>query len=83
MSRQSSPGSRPLASISAVLRTDAAAAGIRSPGRNSFTTDGDSVYHARAHRDITQDPLHDPNRGTRAVAVGWRQDGTPVFEPVR
>ena len=68
-----------------VLQTDPAA-GVYGPGHNSFTTDGDDdilVYHARAYRDITGDPLYDPNRDTRADVVRWGADGTPVFEPAR
>jgi GH43 family beta-xylosidase len=68
-----------------VLQTDPAA-GIYGPGHNSFTTDGDEVilvYHARAYRDITGDPLYDPNRDTRAEVVGWDAGGTPLFEPAR
>lgn len=58
------------------------------PGHNSFTTTPDGktdvlVYHARSYRDIQGDPLHDPNRNTRAQAIRWRADGTPDFgEPV-
>lgn len=58
------------------------------PGHNSFTTTPDGrtdvlVYHARNYRDIQGDPLHDPNRNTRAQAIRWRADGTPDFgEPV-
>ena len=58
------------------------------PGHNSFTTTPDGktdvlVYHARNYRDIVGDPLHDPNRHTRAQAIHWRADGTPDFgEPV-
>jgi GH43 family beta-xylosidase len=68
-----------------VLQTDDAA-GIYGPGHNCFTTDGDDdilVYHARAYRDITGEPLYDPNRDTRAETVIWGPDGTPVFEPAR
>src|SRR5256885_2389472 len=40
------------------------------PGHNSFTVDRSGadvlVYHARAYREIVGDPLHDPNRDTRA-----------------
>jgi GH43 family beta-xylosidase len=66
-----------------VLQTDAAA-GIFGPGHNSFTVDRGYdilVYHARSYRDITGDPLYDPNRDTRAQAVSWNADGTPRFEP--
>ncbi|GAA4943010.1 hypothetical protein GCM10023334_054730 [Nonomuraea thailandensis] len=54
------------------------------PGHNSFTTseDGQSdllVYHDRSYRDISGDPLNDPNRRTRVQKVYWRADGTPDF----
>ncbi|TMR27377.1 family 43 glycosylhydrolase [Nonomuraea zeae] len=54
------------------------------PGHNSFTIseDGQSdilVYHDRSYRDITGDPLNDPNRRTRVQKVYWRSDGTPDF----
>lgn len=62
--------------------------GQYGPGHNSFTTtlDGKTdilVYHARNYREIKGDPLHDPNRDTRAQVIHWRADGTPDFgEPV-
>lgn len=65
-----------------------AANGQYGPGHNSFTTTPDGktdvlVYHARNYRDIQGDPLKDPNRATRAQAIGWRADGTPDFgQPV-
>ncbi|MGM1059340.1 family 43 glycosylhydrolase [Saccharothrix sp. Mg75] len=52
------------------------------PGHNSFTAVGDRdvlVYHARDYRDITGDPLFDPNRHTRVQEVHWNDDGTPSF----
>ncbi|WP_188195759.1 family 43 glycosylhydrolase [Nonomuraea sp. SYSU D8015] len=54
------------------------------PGHNSFTVseDGQSdilVYHDRNYRDISGDPLNDPNRRTRVQKVYWRADGTPDF----
>ncbi|MFI8533439.1 family 43 glycosylhydrolase [Streptomyces aquilus] len=54
------------------------------PGHNSFTTseDGKSdilVYHDRGYKDISGDPLNDPNRRTRVQKVYWRADGTPDF----
>ena len=58
------------------------------PGHNSFTTTPDGrtdvlVYHARNYREISGDPLRDPNRHTRAQVLRWKQDGTPDFgEPV-
>lgn len=61
-----------------------AANGQYGPGHNSFTTTPDGktdvlVYHARNYRDIQGDPLHDPNRHTRAQVIQWRPDGTPDF----
>ena len=54
------------------------------PGHNSFTVAEDGrtdvlVYHARPYKDITGDPLNDPNRHTRIQRLGWRPDGTPDF----
>jgi GH43 family beta-xylosidase len=54
------------------------------PGHNSFTVseDGQSdilVYHDRNYRDISGDPLNDPNRRTRVQKIYWRADGTPDF----
>jgi GH43 family beta-xylosidase len=54
------------------------------PGHNSFTVAEDGVtdvlvYHARDYRDITGDPLHDPNRHTRVQRLYWHRDGTPMF----
>ncbi|GGX96026.1 glycoside hydrolase family 43 protein [Pseudoduganella dura] len=58
------------------------------PGHNSFTTSPDGrtdilVYHARDVEQVPGDSLQDPNRHTRAQAIGWKADGTPDFgEPV-
>ena len=54
------------------------------PGHNSFTVaeDGETdvlVYHARDYRDITGDPLYDPNRHTRVQRLYWHTDGAPLF----
>ncbi|MFJ6675743.1 family 43 glycosylhydrolase [Actinosynnema sp. NPDC091369] len=59
-----------------------AATGQYGPGHNSFTVseDGQSdilVYHDRNYRDISGDPLRDPNRRTRVQKVYWNADGTP------
>jgi GH43 family beta-xylosidase len=61
-----------------------AATGQYGPGHNSFTVseDGQSdimVYHDRNYRDITGDPLNDPNRRTRLQKVYYNTDGTPNF----
>ncbi|MBP2479610.1 GH43 family beta-xylosidase [Crossiella equi] len=52
------------------------------PGHNSFTTvDGVDVlvYHARDYREISGDPLFDPNRHVRVQRLHWNADGTPSF----
>jgi len=54
------------------------------PGHNSFTVAEDGVtdvlvYHARDYRDISGDPLYDPNRHTRVQKLYWHPDGTPLF----
>ncbi|WP_110932000.1 glycoside hydrolase family 43 protein [Paenibacillus bouchesdurhonensis] len=61
--------------------------GQYGPGHNSFTVTEDGrdviVYHARNYKEITGDPLYDPNRHTRAQIFHWNEDGTPNFgEPV-
>lgn len=64
--------------------TSNTATGQYGPGHNQFTTseDGKSdvlVYHERNYRDITGDPLDDPNRRTRVQKLYWNSDGTPNF----
>ncbi|OMF51243.1 glycoside hydrolase family 43 protein [Paenibacillus peoriae] len=53
------------------------------PGHNSFTVAADGsdviVYHARNYKEITGDPLYDPNRHTRVQPFNWKEDGTPDF----
>jgi GH43 family beta-xylosidase len=54
------------------------------PGHNCFTVAEDGrtdvlVYHARQYKEITGDPLNDPNRHTRVQKFGWKSDGTPDF----
>ncbi|MFC7303777.1 family 43 glycosylhydrolase [Streptomyces monticola] len=54
------------------------------PGHNCFTVAEDGrtdvlVYHARQYKEITGDPLNDPNRHTRVQRLGWKADGTPDF----
>ncbi|MEV4945688.1 family 43 glycosylhydrolase [Streptomyces sp. NPDC053755] len=61
-----------------------AATGQYGPGHNSFTTSEDNrsdvlVYHDRDYKDITGDPLDDPNRRTRVQKIYWNADGTPAF----
>lgn len=57
--------------------------GQYGPGHNSFTVSEDGrdvlIYHARNYKEITGDPLYDPNRHTRAQHFGWNADGTPNF----
>ncbi|MEU3645763.1 family 43 glycosylhydrolase [Lentzea sp. NPDC034063] len=58
------------------------ATGQYGPGHNSFTVseDGSSdvmVYHDRNYRDISGDPLNDPNRRTRVQKVYYKADGSP------
>jgi GH43 family beta-xylosidase len=64
--------------------TSNANTGQYGPGHNSFTVseDGQSdilVYHDRNYRDISGDPLNDPNRRTRIQKLYWNADGTPNF----
>ncbi|WP_405109004.1 family 43 glycosylhydrolase [Paenibacillus sp. FSL K6-1217] len=57
--------------------------GQYGPGHNSFTVDENGedvlIYHARSYKEITGDPLYDPNRHTRAKRLRWNADGTPDF----
>ncbi|MEO3807395.1 family 43 glycosylhydrolase [Sphaerisporangium sp. B11E5] len=64
--------------------TSNAATGQYGPGHNTFTVseDGQSdilVYHDRNYRDISGDPLNDPNRRVRLQKLYWNADGTPNF----
>ena len=61
---------------------------VWGPGHNSFTVDERGrdmlVYHARDYKEITGDPLFDPNRHTRVQPIRYRVDGSPDFGmPVR
>ncbi|MET7392614.1 family 43 glycosylhydrolase [Dactylosporangium sp. NPDC005572] len=61
-----------------------AATGQYGPGHNCFTVSEDGrsdilVYHDRSYRDISGDPLNDPNRRTRVQKLYWKSDGTPDF----
>ncbi len=54
-------------------------------GHNSFTTTPDGktdvlVYHARNYRKIDGEPLHNPDRATRAQVLRWAPDGSPIFD---
>ncbi|AIQ45842.1 alpha-N-arabinofuranosidase [Paenibacillus sp. FSL R7-0273] len=58
--------------------------GQYGPGHNSFTVSADGsqeliVYHARNYKEITGDPLFDPNRHARVQPVEWDEQGLPVF----
>lgn len=57
--------------------------GLYGPGHNSFFHDknGNTVcaYHARTYKNITGDPLNDPNRHTYLMPVSWR-NGLPVLD---
>ncbi|MFB5674385.1 family 43 glycosylhydrolase [Paenibacillus terreus] len=62
--------------------------GQYGPGHNSFTVNEEGedvlIYHARNYKEISGDPLYDPNRHTRAQVFHWKEDGTPDFGiPVR
>ncbi|WP_457030019.1 family 43 glycosylhydrolase [Kitasatospora sp. P5_F3] len=64
--------------------TSNAATSQYGPGHNQFTTSEDGrsdilVYHDRGYKDITGDPLNDPNRRTRVQKLYWNADGTPNF----
>lgn len=56
------------------------------PGHNCFTVDGDRdvlIYHSRNYKEISGDPLYDPNRHARAKVFDYDENGLPVFgEPV-
>lgn len=54
------------------------------PGHNCFTTTPDGktdimVYHSRNYERIQGEPLHNPDRATRAQVLNWNDDGTPDF----
>lgn len=65
-----------------VLCTDESR-GIYGPGHNSFTVDEDGgdimVYHARTEKEITGNPLYNPNRHAMLMRVKWDASGRPVF----
>ena len=66
-----------------VLRSDREK-GFYGPGHNSFTCLPDGtpvcVFHARTYKDITGDPLYDPNRHTMLMKVVFDDKGYPVFD---
>ncbi len=58
--------------------------GVYGPGHNSFTVSPDGaidllVYHGRDYKEITGDPLNDPNRHTRIQPLRWNANGAPLF----
>lgn len=65
-----------------VLATDESK-GIYGPGHNSFTVDENGepvvVFHARTEREITGDPLYNPNRHAMYRRITWNEAGEPVF----
>ena len=66
--------------------TSHAATSQFGPGHNCFTTSPDGttvyhVYHARNFEKINGEPLHNPDRATRAEVLKWHPDGSPHFTP--
>jgi GH43 family beta-xylosidase len=66
-----------------VLQTDEEK-GIYGPGHNSFTVSEDGkdimVFHARQYKEITGDPLYDPNRHAMLMEISWDSNDMPIFE---
>lgn len=56
---------------------------IYGPGHNCFTTDEEGnvimVYHARTEKEITGNPLYNPNRHTMLMKIEWDIDGAPLL----
>ena len=56
---------------------------IFGPGHNSFTTleSGEvvMVYHARINKEVTGNPLYEPNRHAMLMPIVWNEDGSPKF----
>lgn len=56
---------------------------IYGPGHNSFTVDEDGndilVYHARKEKEITGNPLYNPNRHAMLMKIKWDAENRPVF----
>jgi len=67
---------------SPILSTDEHA-GQFGPGHSCFTVAEDGtdvlVYHARTYKEITGDPLNDPNRHTWVSPVTWDANGRPLL----
>ena len=57
--------------------------GIYGPGHNSFTVDEEGnpvlVFHARTEKEITGDPLYNPNRHAMLMRFEWNEAGEPEF----
>lgn len=57
--------------------------GVYGPGHNSFSTDREGndviIFHGRTRKEITGDPLDDPNRHTMIRKILWKPNGEPVF----
>jgi GH43 family beta-xylosidase len=70
-------------SPSPVLKSDTRASQF-GPGHNAFTTTPDGktdilVYHSRNYEKIQGEPLHNPDRATRAQVIQWKANGLPDF----
>ena len=65
-----------------VLKSDDSK-GIYGPGHNSFTVDNEGnpmlVFHARTEKEITGDPLYNPNRHAMLQKICFADSGEPVF----
>ena len=68
-----------------VLATDEEK-GIYGPGHNCFTKAEDGadimVYHARTEKEITGNPLYNPNRHAMLMRVKWNRGEDGVKRPV-
>jgi GH43 family beta-xylosidase len=58
--------------------------GLFGPGHNCFTVSADGrqdllVFHARNYREISGDPLWNPDRHTFVLPIDWDERGMPVF----
>lgn len=58
--------------------------GLYGPGHSSFTVSADGrqdvlVFHARNYREISGDPLWNPDRHTFIRPIEWDERGMPVF----
>lgn len=56
---------------------------IYGPGHNCFTIDEEGntimVYHARKDKEISGNPLYNPNRHAHLMKVLWDKSGRPIF----